>query len=159
MLVLNDLIHIFKFWFRVNSQNRKESVWDDVEDQIEIEPDLRVKRNVRRHVSTKSTDVAKRILFSFSFFGLIKTLITFTSYFFDIISKSWKIIHISELIYAFDCWATEDQVMVFIIFYRRLLGWTYVHWQRRSSMGKCNYTSYFCSKLCFCYMVFTCKQR
>ena len=76
------------FSFRVNSQNRKESLWDDVEDQIEIEPDLRIKRNVSRHVSTKSIDVVKRILFSFSFFGLIKTLITFTSYFFDIISKS-----------------------------------------------------------------------
>ena len=76
------------FSFRANSQNRKESVWDDVEDQIEIEPDLRIKRNVSRHVSTKSIDVVKRILFSFSFFGLIKTLTTFTSYFFDIISKS-----------------------------------------------------------------------
>ena len=80
----------FYFSFRSDSKTRKISVWDDLEeDQTEPEPDLRIKKTVSRNASsmTKTSEVAKAVLCSFSLLAVIKICAQLCAYFFDIISK------------------------------------------------------------------------
>ena len=75
---------------RSDSKTRKISVWDDLEEDLnEPEPDLRIKKTVSRNASsmTKTSEIAKQVICSFSVIALIKICIQLCGYFFDIISK------------------------------------------------------------------------
>ena len=83
-------VNKFLSYCRSDSKTRKISVWDDLEeDQIEPEPDLRIKKTVSRNASsmTKTSEVAKAVLCSFSLLAVIKICAQLCAYFFDIISK------------------------------------------------------------------------